>query len=319
MTAASEHFQTLFIANPNSANGALGRRWKQVETLLREHLGTVHYKFTRGPGDATELTREALRHGYEMIVAVGGDGTINEVTNGFFDEESKSVIDSKAVLGVLPYGTGGDFRRSIHISEVLHDAIGSLKGKKTRQIDVGHLTFTHHDKKPGQRYFINIASCGLSGLVDKYANQSSKVLGGKVSFAIATLRAMREFKPFRAQVQLDDRDIQSVRLQNLVVANGMFFGGGMKIAPDAKLDDGLFDVVFLGPMNMKELVTRGHRVYAGTHTELDYVTVEHARRVTVTPSAEGDPKILLDVDGETPGTLPATFQILPAAIALKTR
>lgn len=133
---------------------------------------------------------------------------------------------------------------------------------------------------------------------------------------MATVRAMLRFKPQRARVRLDDGDPEEVTLHNVAVANGQFFGGGMRIAPEAQLDDGLFDVVTLGPLTFGDLMLRMNRVYKGTHLELPQVRVERARRVEAEPVEPGEP-ILLDVDGETPGRLPARFDLLPAALNLK--
>lgn len=316
MPGPDGNFRTLVVANPQSANGALGRRWPGLERTIRARFGRFDHRFTERKGDASGIVRRALREGYEMVVAMGGDGTIGEVVDGFF--EGGAPVNPEAVLGVLPYGTGGDFRKTIDAPKELGVGAASLRGLHTRRIDVGRLRYTRADGGgDGVCHFANIASFGIGGLVDDYVNTSSKALGGRLSFAWATVRAMRVFRPQRARIRLDDAPPFELLLQNVAVANGRFFGGGMKIAPHAELDDGLFDVISLGPMGMGDLLLRGHKLYAGTHLELPQVREARARRVEAEPVSRAE-RILLDVDGEVPGMLPATFELLPSAIRLKT-
>jgi YegS/Rv2252/BmrU family lipid kinase len=252
-----------------------------------------------------------------MVVAMGGDGTISEVVDGFFSDGGDwNAVRPEAVLGVLPFGTGGDFRKTIGAPKKLPDGARSLRGRGTRTIDVGRLFYTDSQGRPRVRHFINIASFGIGGLVDQLVNTTTKALGGTVSFGVATLRAMRRFSPQRARLRLDGGPAREVLLQNVAVANGQYFGGGMWIAPGAALDDGRFDVVTMGPLTGWDILLRMHRVYSGTHFDLPQISHARAARVEAEPVDPGEP-ILLDVDGETPGRLPATFQLLPGALRLK--
>jgi YegS/Rv2252/BmrU family lipid kinase len=309
------NFRTLVVANPQSANGALGRKWASLERIILSRFGRFAHRFTERRGDAAGIVRRALDDGYEMVVAMGGDGTVSEVVDGFFREAG--AVNPEAVLGVLPYGTGGDFRKTIGAPKDLGAGAASLRGLSTQRIDAGRLRYTRVGGGEGLCHFVNIASFGIGGLVDSYVNSSSKALGGRVSFAWATFRAMRVFRPQRARIRLDDGAPIEILLHNVAVANGRFFGGGMKIAPHARLDDGLFDVITLGPMSMGDLLLRGHKIYGGTHLEMPQVREERARRVEAVPVTSGE-RILLDVDGEVPGMLPASFELLPGALLLKT-
>jgi len=310
----SGNFRTLFVANPQSANGSLGRKWPMLERVIREHFGDFDHRFTEGSGDATVITRRAIADGYEMVVAMGGDGTISEVADGYFTDQGP--VDPEAALGVLPFGTGGDFRKSIGAPKTLPEGAASLRGQKTRAIDAGRLYYLNNDGEPRVRHFINIASFGIGGLIDQLVNTTTKAFGGTVSFAVASLRAMRRFSPQRARLRLDGGAAQEVVLQSVAVANGQYFGGGMWIAPKAALDDGLFDVVTLGPLSKWDMLTKMNKIYRGTHFELPQVTHARAARVEAEP-VDPDEHILLDVDGETPGRLPATFELLPRAVRLK--
>ena len=309
-----DSYRTLVVANPESANRMLGRRWRELSRCIEEHYGCFEHRFTERPGDASALTRRALEEGFEMVVAMGGDGTISEVVDGFFTPEGP--VRPDAVLGVLPFGTGGDFRKTIGAPKRLPEGAASLRGRRTSRIDVGRLT---HQSAAGERvrHFINIASFGIGGLVDDLVNRSTKAFGGTVSFGLATVRAMTRYRPQRARVRLDGGEPREVLLQNVAVANGQFFGGGMHIAPHALLDDGRFDVVCLPPMGFADLLLHGHRIYSGTHLAMPGVTEERAARVDAEPLPAGE-RILLDVDGETPGWLPARFELLAGALLLKT-
>ena len=234
--------RTVLIVNPKSQNGALGRKWPHLNKKLRRELGSFEDCLTGAPGDATRLAREAIESGAQRVVAVGGDGTINEVVNGFFRDGA--LIDRDAQFGIIPVGTGGDFRKTLKVPNDPIRAAVILAQGNTRRIDVGKLEYTTHEGDSGLRMFINIASCGISGLVDKYVNQSSRRLGSKLPFMIATVRATIGYDNKRVRIEFDgNADDSTEMIVNLVaVANGRYFGGGMFVAPEAELDDGFFDV-----------------------------------------------------------------------------
>ena len=300
--------RTVVIVNPKSQGGRLGKRWPEIaEQLTRAFpYDDVH---TQGPGDATRIARESLKKGAERIVAIGGDGTINEVVNGFFEDGKPIAPDASFAL--LPFGTGGDFRKTIGIPTELADAIAIVKANHKKKIDVGKLDFTTREGAKQQRMFANIASFGVSGVVDRLVNESGKKLG-RVSFMLATARATWAYKNQRVQLIFDGNvaDRVEMTINTVAVAIGRYFGGGMKVAPNAEVDDGLFDVISMGDLTFVDLLKSGRRLYKGTHLEMDTCTARRARIVEAEPV---DPKAIveLDVDGEAPGILPARFEILP--------
>lgn len=306
--------RTVLIINPHSQNGALGRKWPHLSGQIRREFGSFEELRTRGPGDATDLARQAIEDGAERIVAVGGDGTVNEVVNGFFDDGRLRARN--VALGVIPSGTGGDFRKTLHVPNDPVAAARILARGHTRRIDMGKLEYTDDDGGTAVRMFINIASFGLSGLVDDYVNKSNKRLGGKVSFFLASTRATLHYDNQRVHLEFDGnpRDAVDMTIKLVAVANGRYFGGGMFIAPDAELDDGYFDIVVLGDLGFWEMALNSRRVYKGTHLSLDKVSHRRARIVRAEP-ADGA-VVRLDVDGETPGRLPATFSIMPDALPI---
>lgn len=295
-----------FVVNPESAGGKTRLNWPHIARQITGALGEVGVRLTTGPGDGIAQTKAALEEGYDLIVSVGGDGTNNEVMNGFFAPDG-SLHRPEASFAFYPSGTGGDLRRSLSTARTVPELLQLIKHGEERMLDVGRVTFVDHDGKEAVRFFLNIASFGISALVNRKVSESSKTFGGTVTFYMASLRSVFEFKNPVMTLQLDAAEPES-RVRNLVtIANGKFFGGGMKIAPEAELDDGRFEIVTFGDMTRAEQVLLTSSLYKGTHTQHPKITVEHASRLV----AESDAPVYLDIDGEGPGCLPATFELLP--------
>jgi diacylglycerol kinase (ATP) len=313
---------TVVIVNPSSAGGRTGKSWRKLSALVREAYGDFEDCFTQAPGDGTRLARQAIREGARTIVAVGGDGSVNDIVNGFFEEadpgqDAKAVraIDPDAALGIIPLGTGGDFIRSLGIPRDPAEAARALLAATPRRIDVGRVSYIDHDGKPGARYYVNVASFGIAGLVDKYVNASRKRLSGTLAFGLATLRAGIAYKNSPVRVRVDGGEWKIGPIYNVSIANARFFGGGMKVAPDALLDDGVLDFVRFGDMGLLDIVRDGMDLYSGKHVELAEVST--AKVTSVEAEAADGREVLLDVDGEQPGRLPARFDVIPGAIHLR--
>ena len=296
------------IVNPRSKLGATGSEWPAMERALRATWPSLQAKLTTGQGHATALTREALAAGSDLVIAVGGDGTNNEVVNGFFDGERPIAPD--AVLGFIPQGTGGDLRKTLRIGKTLEECLPVLVAGNVRAIDLGVARFVGTAGDNQCRVFVNITSFGLGGLVDRKVNNSSKALGGKASFFLGTLKALLAYRNQDVRLRVDDGFDQVLRISNVAVANGQYFGGGMWVAPHAKPDDGMFDVVILGDFTKSETVFGAGRIYKGTHLKLPKVRELRGRHVEATSEAE----VLIDMDGEQPGRLPISLDVLPGAL-----
>ena len=309
-------FRYRFIVNPASRGGALRKEWPSIEETLRRELGTFEKEFTTEKGSAIRLTQDALLDGVDVVVAVGGDGTINEVVNGFFKEQKPLAV--KQSLGFLPFGTGGDFKRTLGLDSDIQRSARVLKGAKTRTCDVGKIGYTDFDGGESSRYFLNIASFGLSGLVDQIANDSSKRWGGKASFFMASAKASLQYSNQRVQL-IFDKDVSStaeMTIQTVAVCNGQFFGGGMHVAPKAQIDDGRFDVTAIGDLSKLEVLKLGTKIYKGNHLSMTKVTSKQCSELEALPLTGKD--VLIDVDGEALGKLPATFSIKKDAIDIIT-
>jgi YegS/Rv2252/BmrU family lipid kinase len=295
---------SLVIVNPASAGGRTGETWPQIASDLRSQFGAFRVLFSKHRGDATVLAIEAARKGAQLIIACGGDGTISEVANGILSS-GKDVE-----LGILPSGTGGDFRRTLEIPSRTRDAARILRTGRTARIDAGRVTYVDHNGIDATRYFVGVASCGMSTKVIE------RVKTDHESFASALLKTAMRNEPVRLVVQLDDSHEHHLVVSNLCVANARYFGGGMKIAPGAKLTDGKFDVIGVGDLSALKIFTSAPRIYAGSHLSMPQVSHALARKITVR-AADRAAEVALEVDGELPGRLPATFQIIPEALSVR--
>jgi YegS/Rv2252/BmrU family lipid kinase len=312
--------KTVVIVNPAARGGWPRRKWPVLEPVLRGELGSVDIRFTSRVGEGRTLAREAARRGAELVVALGGDGTVSEVASGLLGAaEEAGSEEAPCALGYLPCATGGDLRRTLGSPDEIAEAARRIATGRERLLDAGRIDYTDFNGRTRRGHFLNVASCGLSGLVDHLVNDSPKALPGKAAFLLASLRATARYKNPAVRIRLDDRPggapalCEELRLYLLAVANGGYFGGGMHIAPEAAIDDGLFDVVLLGDLSRLEALQLGARIYRGEHTGLPKVRTARARSVRAEP-VDRSAKVLLDVDGETPGKLPATWSVLPGAL-----
>jgi YegS/Rv2252/BmrU family lipid kinase len=309
----------LVIINPESAGGATRDAWPKIASELATHFGSFTPKFTKHAGEGIELAAVAARKGTKLIIACGGDGTISEVANGILSS------GNDAELGILPSGTGGDFRKTLGIPLRAAAAARILRDGRTRSIDVGKVTFTTDDGEQESRYFLGVASFGMSADVIARVKQGgpdwlpAKARGwltGRVSFGLAMVQTALKMEATRVVVQLDDDPARHMTVANLCIANARYFGGGMKIAPKAKLTDGKFDVISIGDLGAARILANAPRLYVGAHLSMAEVGHALATKIAVRP-IEKDQRIEIEVDGEILGPLPATFQILPRALRVR--
>jgi diacylglycerol kinase family enzyme len=262
---------------------------------------------TERRGDATKLVRSALNEGHHEIVVVGGDGTINEAVNGLFDADGSIAPD--AVFGFIDSGTGGDFRKTFGLAPGYTAAIARLKAASVHRIDVGRLSCLTPKGESTVRYFANIGSFGFSGAMTNAVSRArvAKIFGPRFAFALASAGLTLTWRDRTIRLRVDGEFDEITGISTVVVANGQFFGGGLRVAPHAKPDDGLFEVI----------ITAG-RPKGGALADSRTVRTLRGRRVMAVPVAEtrGRP-VLIELDGECAGRLPATFELLPRALNLR--
>jgi diacylglycerol kinase (ATP) len=302
------------IVNPTAGSGRAARRVPALKALLDHHGIEVEIAETQGPGDATRLVREARAGGVECLLVMGGDGTLNEVSQGYLDAEGQPLPGPD--LALLPSGTGGDFRKSFDLGTEMDEAVERLKQAPPRPLDLGLLELTAHSGETIRRAFLNITSFGLGGLTDRLVNSGPKWIGGRAAFFVGSLRAMVSYSNAPVRVRVDGNVCLEAPILNVAIANGRYFGGGMKIAPNADPSDGLFDVIALHDLSRAQGVALAHRIYQGTHVGQPGVRVARGALIeaeSLVPRAE----VLIDMDGETPGRLPLVARVAKGALRIR--
>lgn len=245
-----------------------------------------------------------------MIVAVGGDGTLNEVVNGFFDTGVASAPE--AVLGVVALGTGADFARTLHATS-LDESCSRLRGRNSQLIDVGHARFLDHDGAPAERVFLNVASFGCSGEVARLVSPRLKKASGSLAFALATIRALLSYRDRSVTLRFDEEPARDYVITNGAFCNGQYFGAGMMVGPNALIDDGRFDVTIWSGYGLVDFLRLYRSLRNGAHIrERGALSLR-----TIRAEATSEQTVLVELDGESVGQLPVQARILPQAIRLK--
>jgi len=305
--------KTIVIVNPQAGNGRTEKIWPNIESALEKSIGSFEVLQTTCRGDATDLSRRILKEDAARIVAVGGDGHLNEVLNGFIENDLP--VNAESRLSFVMTGTGCDFQRSLGISGKWQNAAAKLKDAKVRKIDVGKVTYTAADKTQKIRYFDNIASFGLSGAVDHCLEHSRlrDYLGGSPLFLWATIKTVFTHPNQSIRFRIDDGPEEEICSRLGLLANGRYFGGAMHAAPEAELDDGLLDLLMLKEISVAKFLWHLPKIYKGTHLKIPEIFFQKVRKFT----AESSEQVILDIDGESPGYLAATFEVLPKILNLQ--
>lgn len=299
-----KEYKTFVIFNPKSSDGNTGKNISNLISKLKK-IGDFDYSLTNSQGHAIQLTKDALNTGYNRIIAVGGDGTFNEVANGFFHNEQ--LINKEAVLGLISGGTGADFIRTLKIPSNVNKSIDKIYENNIEKIDIGKIISNDESGNKIVRYFLNASNIGLGGDVVKKVNSSSKLLGGFATFLMSTVSTAMEFKNQKMKLTLDDNKVFENVYSNIIVGNGKYCGGGMKFLPDAEIDDGIFDILTIGDITKLEFFENILKVYRGTH--LSFPKIELKKSTTF--KVESNIKVRIDADGEECGFTPANYEILP--------
>jgi len=302
------------ILNPRAAHGRALARLPEVEAALRRDELEHEIVLTQRPGHATELAKAATADGVDVIVAMGGDGTLNEVVQAFVGPEGEPIKGPD--LALVPAGTGGDFKRTLGLEGSIEGAVARIRHGTRRPVDLGILHFEPHPGQSRVRAFVNVTSFGIGGEVDSIVNSSPKWLGGKASFFLATVRAMARYRNASVRVKVDGELWYEGPAFNVAIANGRFFGGGMMIAPDADLADGKLELVCIGDLSKIEAAGLSSKIYQGTHVSAPGVKVTCGAKIEAEPLHPWA-SVLMDVDGEQPGKLPLTASLANGALTFR--
>jgi diacylglycerol kinase (ATP) len=306
----------LVIVNPKAGGGFSERKSARLVGAVAEGLGEVDVAFTEAPRHASALARAAALEDRVLVVAFGGDGTVSEVAAGLLEAREAEDRPAATQLALVPRGTGGDLRRTLELPHDIVEAARHARQRPARTIDVGRATFTTAEGTHETRTFVNVASFGFSSAVAARANDSSKSFGPKFAFLGAVVRTLAAYQNTEVLLEVDGAPAVRRKVMLGALGNGKYFGGGMKICPDAKLDDGELSFVTVGDFSPGYTLTHIHRLFAGTHLTLPDVHASVARVVRVTP-VDPAARIPVELDGETPGFLPAVFEMVPAALRVR--
>lgn len=294
------------IVNPAAGASTTHRKWPRINRLLK-HIGlSFEHQYTEGAGHAIELAKSAAKDGYRYLVAVGGDGTVNEVANGMLLSTDADGMS----LGVISTGTGSDFARSTGIPRHYINACSSLTSLNRTLIDVGIVEYQSQGK-PEKRFFVNAAGIGFDAAAVEATERMPKYFGGTIPYLTGLLRTLIGYRNKSVTLRIGD-EVKSTRILSVVVANGGYLGGGMHVAPESILNDNLLDVVVIGDIGKFDLLKSLPMVYKGTHGKHPKVSMEKASSISV----ESSERILVHADGELLGEGPASFSLIPAALSI---
>jgi len=299
--------KTLVIANPMARHGFVGDNWPDLSARIVEQLGPVNLQLTESRGDGLRIGKQAIADGARTIISFGGDGTHSEVVDGIM----QSGLNKEVALGVLHAGTGGDFRRMIPGADELESGCAAIRDGQPVPIDIGWVQYVHDDGHREGRFFLNITSMGMGGLVDRLVAASKSKSSGKAKYFKAVLRAQMKYKPAQIQLRIDGKDEGRHEISNICVCNGRWAGGGMMFAPEARVADGMFDVVLIRATSTLRGLPVMAGLYKGTHIRSPIVSTYRGRHIEVEILAN---TAWMDIDGEAPGVGPAEFRIHDQAL-----
>ncbi len=302
------------IWNPAAGAGRMRRQWPKIRAALGKRFPDIRFVATERPGHARDIASELVADGAELLVAVGGDGTISEVADGLL--RMGTAYASMVGLAVMPLGTGSDFARGLGLPRGYDALAEAIETRPARIVDAGRMDLDVDDAPPG-RHFINVASVGVSAEIAASVDGSRLTgrLRGRLAFYVHTVRHLLSYRFPLLRVWADGAIAYEGPVAAVVVANGRWFGGGMKIAPDAALDDGLLDVAIIRGRSRLELVRALRLVYSGRHVGHPACLMLRARVVRV--EALGGETVPVELDGERVAALPVRFEALNGPISLR--
>lgn len=293
--------------NPEAGGGNCRRRWTQIERELAKKIGPFDFEETTAIGHARMMALDAAQAGYPFVVACGGDGTIHEVVNGFFD----SGVETHPTLGILSMGTGSDLIKTLKIPFPLREQMKILAAGKTRKMDLGLVEYTNMENRKEKRVFVNITDAGIGAEVVRRLCETRGLFGKRLAYLMSTLRSYIAWPAREIRITTDHSEIHwPKKCLAVAIANGRYFGGGMPIAPTADPVDGYFDIVAISDLNWTEALLAIPLLYAGQLRRLRGVQIDRAKKIIL----DSDERVGLDIDGELIGTLPASFEVLPLSL-----
>jgi diacylglycerol kinase (ATP) len=296
LRASGENMKICIVINPY-ARKVDDEMIREVETATGR-LGTVSIRTTEKQGEALKLAQQASEDGVDLVIAAGGDGTINEVVNGLARDFGRTK------LGILPLGTGNDFARSINIPGDIDAAIDIILSARFSQVDVVRVV------SDTTRHFINMSAGGFSGQVDENLTDEMKASWGPMAYLRSGLETLPDLTAYETRLRFEEEEHQEMDTYNIIVANARYIGGGIPIAPHALLDDGLMDVIIVPVASMAQLVVLVPQILLGQHMDSRSIMFRRAKKLSI----HSKPGMWINVDGELIGKEPISFEVLPRAL-----
>lgn len=297
------------IINPVSANGKTGTiAGNVVDTLMRHFGSSLTVRMTSRRNEAADIAREAARNGNEAVIAVGGDGTINEIVNGLLSSRNHGSF--QCALGIISSGTGRGLAQSLGLPPTVDEQARVILSGNTGVIEVGKVRWTENDSGQRLRYFVNECQAGIGGHVVKSIEDSGRKRNGFMGFGLTTLKLALTLKNFDIRVSIDGDGRYDMPMFGVVVANGTHTGGGMNLTPNAKFDDGKLDVLMICTRSVISRLANLPKIYSANHLKSSRFIYLKAQSVRIDSSEP----VLLEADGEMLGTLPAEISVVPNAL-----
>ena len=304
--------KTHVIINPASAGGKTRRRQAQILNALERRLGKRYSLFvTKKPLEATFSARRAINEGSELIIAIGGDGTIHEAVNGFFADGYP--INSACQLGIINSGTGHGFAQTLGLPPSINEQLDVIRSGQARFIDVGRAVFSNNNGRPKERFFVNECQAGIGGAVVKNVQSKHKKLGGLIAFGSIALSMAFRYPSQPMTVMIDSIHKITNSFIGIVITNGNYMAGGMNLTPQAKVDDGLFDILLIHEQSIPQRLWNFPKIYSGRHIDSPKFSYYRGKSVVLTSSES----VLFEADGELLGSLPCAIEIMPFALQVR--
>lgn len=290
--------------NPAAGAGRTRKKWPQIMERLKNIGLRFEHDFTEAPRHAVELAKAAVEQGYETVVSVGGDGTINEVVNGLYDSGTLKDVS----LGIISTGTGSDYIRTVGIPRQHQEACQRLLNSRKMLVDVGEVEYRNNGHME-KRLFVNFAGLGFDAEVVQATTERFKVLGGLPAYLMGLLTTFLCYRNREITIKVDG-EIVSKKVCTVVMSNGKYGGGSMFVAPDADLTDGYLDVLTIDDISKPDLLWSLPRIYKGTHLTHPKVNMQLGQEIEI----ESAKQLRVQADGELLGETPARFRILPSSL-----
>lgn len=304
---SKQRIQVIF--NPVSAGGKTQTHFKEIMDELGNYFGNGFAVYiTTRQNEAENIARTVIENGTDLIIGVGGDGTLNEIINGFYS--NGRLINHECRLGIISSGTGEGFSRSLMLPKNLSEQVEIIQKGKTKSVDIGRIIYSSTNGSREERYFLNEFQVGIGGAVVKNVDSSLKKLGGSISFALGTVKTALIHPNQFLSIKTNSKNEYHGQFVGLVVANGNTTGGGMLLTPDAKIDDAQFDLLLMHDQTPLERLWNFPKIYSGSHIRSEKFEIIHADHIEI----DSDENIPIEADGELLGNLPCSVELLHAQI-----